>query len=260
MKFSEPTKATLYRLRRIAGDLLLIAPDQFALIGKDEQFAPRPGRERRHHADLTVRGTLLNTFAKDVGFSSFDFIADHLRPDEPVFLSDTTLVLSGGSFRAVPERELVTLRDALKALDDKLQAAPLCSFRIGRSEIIRFQKAITIFLGSSTRAAAMARFHKEAGGEPQCELSLIPDRWAVTPELTNSYSWQLDRFEGEAFAVSMTADLYRKMPPWDYEVTVYSSGAAEWIGMDHRLTFVIEDQKPSDKTIKRRPLTAPPAP
>jgi hypothetical protein len=45
----------------------------------------------------------------------------------------------------------------------------------------------------------------------------------------------------------MTADLYRQMPPWDYEVTVYRSGVAEWIGMDHRLTFVIEDQKPRDR-------------
>jgi len=32
-------------------------------------------------------------------------------------------------------------------------------------------------------------------------------------------------------------------------VTVYSSGLAEWIAMDHRLTFVIENQKLSAKLV-----------
>ena len=259
MNLSEPTKATLYRLRRIAGDLLLIPPDQFALLGKDEPYAGAAKKTRRH-AGLTVRGTLLNTLEKEVGFSAFRFLADQLRPGEPVSLCDTKVVCLAGSFRAAPERELMALREALKTLDDKLHAAPLCSFRIGRSEIIRSQKALRIFLASAKRAAVMARLYKEVGGGPQGELSWVPDGRAVPPELTNSYSWQLDRFAGGPFALSMTADLYRQMPPWDYEVTVYSSGVAEWIGMDHRLTFVIEDQKPSDKTIKRRPLTAAPPP
>jgi hypothetical protein len=260
MKLSEPTKATLYRLRRIAGDLLLTRPDQFALIGKDEKFAPILGRKTRQHAGLTVRGTLLNTLEKDVGFSAFDFIADELRPDEPVYLYDTKVVCSAGSLRARPERELVALREVLKALDDKLQAAPLCSFRIGRSEIIRSQKALRIFLASAKRAAVMARLYNEVGGGPQCELSWVPDRCAVTPELTDSYSWQLDRFEGETFAVAMTGELYKLLLPSVYEVTVYSSGVAEWIAMDHRVTFVIEDQKPRDKTVERRRPSVSPAP
>jgi hypothetical protein len=74
--------------------------------------------------------------------------------------------------------------------------------------------------------------------------------------VAHSYSWQLDRFEGEAFAVSMTGEIYKLLPPSDYEVTVYSSGVAEWIAMDYRLTFIIEEQKARDE---RRPRTAPPA-
>ncbi len=51
----------------------------------------------------------------------------------------------------------------------------------------------------------------------------------------------------------MPAELFRQMPPSDYEVTVYSPGVAEFMAIDHRLTFVIEEQKLADKAIKRRP-------
>jgi hypothetical protein len=112
MNLSEPTKATLYRLRRIAGYLILIPPDQFALIGKDEKFSRVPGGIRRLHAGLIVRGALLNTVEKEVGFASFQFVADQMRAGEPVSVSDTEVVFSGGHLKAVPERELVALREA----------------------------------------------------------------------------------------------------------------------------------------------------
>jgi hypothetical protein len=260
MKFSEPTKATLYRLRRIAGDLLLIAPDQFALIGKDEQVALSIGKKRRQHAGLTVRGTLLNTVTKDVGLHYFSSIADLIRPGAEVFLSGEKIVMPPNSFRLSNEHELEALRKALGALDDKLSAAPVCSFRVSRSQSFKARKAITVLLGNSPRAAVVVRFCKKPGGDPKCELSLIPDRWAATPELTHSFSWRLDRFKGEAFAVSMPAELFRQMPPSDYEVTVFSSGVAEWMAMNHRLTFVIEEQEPRDKAVERRPTAASPAP
>jgi hypothetical protein len=104
-----------------------------------------------------------------------------------------------------------------------------------------------LFLGTSPHADVEVRFYKESSGEPQGELSLIPNRWAKKPDLTDSHSWQLDRFEGEPFALSMTGELYKLLPLSEYEVTVYSSGVAEWIAMDHRLTFVIEGQEPRDK-------------
>jgi hypothetical protein len=259
MTFSEPTKATLYRLRRIAGDLLLIAPDQFALIGKDEQFALAIGKKRRQHAGLTVRGTLLNTVTKDVGLP-FSYIADLIRPGAEVFLAGEKIVMPPNSFRLSNEHELAALRKALGVLDDKLSAAPVCTFGISRSESFTARKAITILLGNSPRAAVALRFSKKPDGDPKCELLLIPNVWAATPEFTDSVSWRLDRFKGEAFAVSMPAELFRQMPPSDYEVTVYSSGVAECIAMDHRLTFVIEEQEPRYKAVERRPSAASPAP
>lgn len=240
MKFSEPTKATLYALRRIAGDLLLIPPDQFALIGKDEPIA-RTGRKKRQHASLTARGTLLNTVEEEIGFSSFH--TDQLRVGQPVSLSDNKIVSRACSFKAAPECELAAFRETLQALDTKLDAAPVCTFTIGKFRIIKSRKAIRAFVASSRRAAVVVRFYKEARGEPQCKLSLIADRWAKPAELTHSYSWLLEQFEGAPFDISMMADLYQLLPPSDYEVTVYSSGLVEWIAMDHRLTFVIENQK-----------------
>jgi hypothetical protein len=73
-------------------------------------------------------------------------------------------------------------------------------------------------------------------GAPQGELSLIPD-------LTDASSWQLDRFEGEPFALSMTGELYKRLPLSEYEVTVYSQALQSGSQMDHRLTFVIEEQE-----------------
>jgi hypothetical protein len=58
----------------------------------------------------------------------------------------------------------------------------------------------------------------------------------------------------------MTGELYKLLPLSEYEATVYSSGVAEWIAMNHRLTFVIEEQEPSDKAVERRPPAASPAP
>jgi hypothetical protein len=174
-------------------------------------------------------------------------------------LSDNKIVLSAGSFPLSNERELEALRAGLDALDDKLSAAPVCSFRISRSEFITSRKAMTIFLGTSPRATVVVRLHKKPRGEPECELSLIPDPWGP-PELTHRFSWQLNRFEGEAFAVSMTDKLYKLLPPSHYEVTVYSSGVAEWIAMDPRPTFVIEEREPRDQTVERRPTAASPAP
>jgi hypothetical protein len=147
MKFSEPTKATLYGLRRIAGDLLLIAPDQFALIGKDERVAASIGKKRRNHAGLTARGILFNTIEHEVGFSDFDFVASSLKPGEPVSLSDNKIVFSGGFFRAVPEPELVTLRETLELLDDRLSAAPVCSFRVNRSQSNISRRMLMLFFG-----------------------------------------------------------------------------------------------------------------
>jgi hypothetical protein len=192
MKFSEPTKATLYRLRRIAGDLLLIAPDQFALIGKEGFFGINNAkRKRRQHAGLTVRGTLLNTVKKDVGLPDFYHIADLIRPEAEVFLSGEKIVMPPNSFLLSNEHELEALRKALGALDDKLGATPVCSFRVSRSQSFKARKAITVLLGNSPRAAVVVRFCKKPGGEPECELSLIPNRWTATPELTHSYSWRL---------------------------------------------------------------------
>jgi len=255
MKFSEPTKATLYRLRRIAGDLLLIAPNQFALIGKEGFFGINNAKLKRRQ-----RGTLLNTVKKDVGLPDFYHIADLIRPGAEVFLSGEKIVMPPNSFLLSNEHELEALRKALGALDDKLGAAPVCSFRVSRSQSFKARKAITVLLGNSPRAAVVVRFCKKPGGEPECELSLIPNVWAETPELTHSFSWRLDQFKGEAFGISMPAELFRQMPRSDYEVTVYSSGVAEWIAMDHRLTFVIEEQESKDKAAERRPPAASPAP
>ena len=82
---------------------------------------------------------------------------------------------------------------------------------------------------------------------PRPGTSLRVHRWDKAPKLANSYSWQLDEFEGDEFAVSMTGELYRLLPVSDYEVTVYSSGVAEWIAMDYRLTLIIEEPKPRDE-------------
>lgn len=57
----------------------------------------------------------------------------------------------------------------------------------------------------------------------------------------------------------MTGELYKLLPLSEYDVTVYSSGVAEWIATDHRLTFVIEEQEPKDKAVERRPPAASPA-
>ena len=254
MKFSEPTKATLYGLRRIAGDLLLIAPDQFALLGKKGFFSNNNAKEkRRPHAGLSVRGTLLNTIKEAVGFCDFQSIADQLKPGDPVCLSGNKIVSPAGSFHVSNEQELDGIKGAPKALDDKLlSAAPVCSFAIGKSELIRSRRAISVFLDSSPRAEVVVRLYKETQGEPRCELSLNPDRHAKPPELTNTFSWRLDHFEGEAFAFSTRDELYKQLPPSDYQVTIYTSGVAEFMAMDHRLTFIIEERKLADKAIKRR--------
>jgi len=255
MKFSEPTKATLHGLSRLAGDLLLIPPDQFALIGKEGFFGKNNAKTKsRQHAGLSVRGTLLNTIKEAVGFSNFQSVADQLKPGvDRVCLSDNKIVSPAGSFRVSNEQELDGIKRALRALDDKLlSAAPVCSFTIGKSELIRSRRMISVFLNSSPRAEVVVRLYKETQGEPRCELSLIPDRHAKPPELTDSFSWQLDRFEGDAFAFSMTDELYKQLLPSDYQVTIYSSGVAEWIAMDRRLTFFIEEQQPGAKAIQRR--------
>ncbi len=174
MKFSEPTKATLYRLRRIAGDLLLIAPDQFALIGKNEQVALTFGKKRRQHAGLTVRGTLLNTVKKDVGLHYFTHIADLIRPGAEVFLWGEEVLMPPNSCCISDELELEPLRAALVALDDKLSATPVCTFGISRSQSSKSRKAITVLIGDSPRAAVVVRFSKKPSGEPQCEASIDP--------------------------------------------------------------------------------------
>ena len=190
MKFSEPTKATLHGLSRLAGDLLLIPPDQFALIGKEGFFGKNNAKTKsRQHAGLSVRGTLLNTIKEAVGFSNFQSVADQLKPGvDRVCLSDNKIVSPAGSFRVSNEQELDGIKRALRA-----------------------------------------------------------HRHAKPPELTDSFSWQLDRFEGDAFAFSMTDELYKQLLPSDYQVTIYSSGVAEWIAMDRRLTFLSRNNSPGPK-------------
>jgi len=233
VKLSRQTKEVLHGLRGLGDDLVVCAPERFAVFGSGQ------------HDGLVARGNLLNSFDHDFAIVDFRALATAIKPTGNASATKTGISVPSSSakkqFKFSEQGELKRLQSDVDRLEDLFQGRSIGSFDLP-SHVFDFQRKLAREMKPSHICVRKdsdkgieiegldIRVRLEGAGHP---LSKLDDR----------FLFQIDDTSCAPFEFWIKAPSFFLMPLSTYEITIYEGGIGEFIALDRDVTYIVRDQR-----------------